>query len=387
MIYNLDDQEGDLLSLRYDQTVPFSRYMATHNLTHMTRYQIGTVYRRDNPSLKQKRFREFYQCDFDIAGNYDLMMADVECLDTLVSVFKSLDIGTFKVKVNHRKLIDGIFNLLHIEESKWRMVCSSIDKLDKMSWKDVRNELINEKDIDEKIVDRMEPYFTSIEGVDIGKCLEKLSKLVCSEGAFLNTQLLEAVKELQKLDLYLSALDARDCISFDSSLARGLDYYTGMIMEVVLVDNPYGLGSIAGGGRYNDLIGMFSKNQIPSVGFAIGIERIFEIYMEKRKQEQRLHTNTIKVLVAGAGKTSTSVMRYTLSKFLRDGGIPCQILMKESPSMKEQIEFAIGNQIPYMAVVGENEFKDRKLNLKIVETKDEIKGITWEDAVVYLKSN
>mmetsp|Transcript_10452 Transcript_10452/g.7345 ORF Transcript_10452/g.7345 Transcript_10452/m.7345 type:complete len:187 (+) Transcript_10452:1372-1932(+) len=138
LIYDLEDQGGELLSLRYDLTVPFARYVADKNLSSIKRFHIAKVYRRDQPQMNKGRFREFYQCDFDIAGLFSPMIADSEVLSVMIDILRNLDIGGFKVKLNHRKFLDAMIDLSGCEKRKFKSICSSIDKLDKEPWEKVR---------------------------------------------------------------------------------------------------------------------------------------------------------------------------------------------------------------------------------------------------------
>ena len=155
LIYDLEDQGGELLALRYDLTVPFARYMAEHNLPGLRRYHIAKVYRRDKPQMSKGRFREFYQCDFDIAGSYSPMLPDAEVLSVVVDILTSLDIGEFKVKLNHRKFLDAMVELAGCEKRKFKSICSSIDKLDKEPWEKVRLELIQQKGLTIEMTDKL----------------------------------------------------------------------------------------------------------------------------------------------------------------------------------------------------------------------------------------
>lgn len=144
LIYDLKDQGGEILSLRYDLTVPLARYLAMSKISSIKRYHIAKVYRRDNPSMTRGRYREFYQCDFDIAGAYDPMLADAECVKVVSEILSSLAVGEFVIKLNHRQLLDGIFETCGVPADKFRTICSSVDKLDKVN-------LFNEKDIFNKL--------------------------------------------------------------------------------------------------------------------------------------------------------------------------------------------------------------------------------------------
>lgn len=142
LIYDLQDQGGELLSLRYDLTVPFARYMAVHGGDQIKRYHIAKVYRRDNPAMTKGRFREFYQCDFDIAGNFGAMIPDAEIIKVVEEIFTKLQIGEFLIKINHRKLLTAYLDIAGVEEAQHKTICSSIDKLDKEPWEVVEAEMI-----------------------------------------------------------------------------------------------------------------------------------------------------------------------------------------------------------------------------------------------------
>jgi histidyl-tRNA synthetase len=277
LIYDLQDQGGELLSLRYDLTVPFARFMAVHNLPSIKRYHIGKVYRRDAPQMNKGRFREFYQCDFDIAGpSYGKMIPDAEVLKVVVEILSELDVGKFKIKVNHRKLLDATVSLSDIPDEKFKMVCSSVDKLDKEPWESVRKELL-EKGLNE---DQAEKLWSFVQLKDEPFAL--LEKLKLNELLLTNSKAKEALEEMEILFEYIDIMQITNNFIFDLSLARGLDYYTGLIYEAVLTDTDM-VGSIAGGGRYDDLLGMFSSKTIPAVGVSIGIERIFNILEDNLK--------------------------------------------------------------------------------------------------------
>lgn len=158
LIYDLEDQGGELLSLRYDLTVPFARYVAERGLSSIKRFHIAKVYRRDTPQMNKGRFREFYQCDFDIAGTYGLMIPDADLLSVVIDILKSLEIGSFIIKLNHRKFLDAMIQLAGCEQRKFKAICSSIDKLDKEPWSAVKDELINQKGLNEEMCSKLENF-------------------------------------------------------------------------------------------------------------------------------------------------------------------------------------------------------------------------------------
>ncbi|KAJ6297195.1 hypothetical protein OIU78_022844, partial [Salix suchowensis] len=227
LIYDLADQGGELCSLRYDLTVPFARYVAMNGITSFKRYQIAKVYRRDNPS--KGRYREFYQCDFDIAGQYEEMGPDFEIVKVLTELLDELNIGDYEVKLNHRKLLDGMLEICGVPPEKFRTICSSIDKLDKQSFEQVKKEMVEEKGLAVETADRIGTF---VKEKDSPK--ELLSKLKQEGSEFLQNA--SSSRALDELEILFDALERSKCIDkvvFDLSLARGLDYYTGVIFEAV----------------------------------------------------------------------------------------------------------------------------------------------------------
>ena len=353
LIYDLNDQGGELLSLRYDLTVPFARFMAVNNLPSIKRYHIGKVYRRDNPQMSRGRYREFYQCDFDIAGpNYGKMIPEADVIKVVAEILTQLPVGGFNIKLNHRLLLDAIVNLSGIKDDLYKTVCSSVDKLDKEEWATVKKELI-EKGITEEQSDKL---WSFVQLKDKPKVL--LEKLKSNNELQSNQKGKTALEEMGILFDYLEILDIDKYCTFDLSLARGLDYYTGLIYETVLTDTDK-VGSISGGGRYDNLVGMFSGKQIPAVGVSIGIERIFNILEEKYKDSPDIRSVETEVFVAVIGKNLTKE-RFKVLKDLWDNGIKAEILYNENPRMDKQMDYTINNKIPFMVFIGENELKENR---------------------------
>ena len=366
LIYDLNDQGGELLSLRYDLTVPFARYMATHNLTSLKRYHIGKVYRRDNPQMSKGRFREFFQCDFDIAGgNYGTMIPDAEVIKIVVEILTQLPIGNFNIKINHRLLLDSMVEICGIGNDKYKLVCSSIDKLDKEEWEQVRDELINVKGVTEEQADKLKNFVVL---KDKPKIL--LEKLLTMKEFLENEKGKKALDEMTLLIDYLQILEVEKYCTFDLSLARGLDYYTGLIYETVLTDTDE-VGSISGGGRYDNLIGMFSGKQIPAVGVSIGIERIFNILEKHYKNDDSLRSTYTEVLVCAAGKNLTKE-RFKIVNELWNNGINAEILYNENPRMDKQLDYGLNNKIPFLIFIGENELKENKVKIKCLANSQEL---------------
>jgi len=364
LIYDLEDQGGELLSLRYDLTVPFARYVALHNFPSIKRFHIAKVYRRDNPQMNKGRFREFYQCDFDIAGTYGLMIPDAEVLKVLIEILTNLNIGNFVVKLNHRKFLDAMVDLSGCEKRKFKAICSSVDKLDKEPWEKVREELINMKGLTTEMTDKLEKFVKLV-----GKPRELLQKLK-DEAIFQgHKEGEETIKEMDTLFTYLEAYNCLDKISFDFSLARGLDYYTGLIYEAVLTDTDR-VGSIAGGGRYDGLVGMFSSKPVPSVGVSIGIERVFAILEEKCKEDYTVRPTETQIFIAQLGKNLIEERMKILNELWAQG-IKAETLYQENPKSQRQLEFTLESGSPLILWLGETEVEQGVVKIKSLNKHEE----------------
>ncbi|XP_054698139.1 histidine--tRNA ligase, cytoplasmic-like isoform X3 [Grus americana] len=336
LIYELQDQGGELLALRYDLTVPFARYLAMNKITNMKRYHVAKVYRRDNPATTRGRYREFYQCDFDIAGQFDPMIPDAECLKIVHEILSDLQLGDFLIKVNDRRILNGVFAVCNIPESKFITTCSTVDKLDKMPWEEVRREMVGEKGLSPEAADRIGEYVQLHGGLDL------IERLLQDPKLSQNKLAKEGLGDMKLLFEYLTLFGIAGKISFDLSLARGLDYYTGVIFEAVLlqqendhVEEPVSVGSVAGGGRYDGLVGMFDPKgrKVPCVGVSIGIERIFSILEQRVKAE---------------------------------------MLYKKDPKLLKQLQYCEDMGIPFAAIVGEQELTDGVVKLRDVAMRQEV---------------
>uniref|UniRef100_A0A674CVA1 histidine--tRNA ligase n=1 Tax=Salmo trutta TaxID=8032 RepID=A0A674CVA1_SALTR len=204
LIYDLKDQGGELLSLRYDLTVPFARYLAMNKVTNIKRYHIAKVYRRDNPAMTRGRYREFYQCDFDIAGQYDPMIPDAECLKIVHEILSELELGDFRIKVNDRRILDGMFAVCGVPDDKFRTICSTVDKLDKMSWEDVRSEMVKEKGLSEEAADQIGQYVSLQGGMDLAERLLQDAKMSQSK------QACAGLTDMKQLFSYLQLFQVTD---------------------------------------------------------------------------------------------------------------------------------------------------------------------------------
>uniref|UniRef100_A0A0X3PID1 histidine--tRNA ligase n=1 Tax=Schistocephalus solidus TaxID=70667 RepID=A0A0X3PID1_SCHSO len=410
LIYNLEDQGGELLSLRYDLTVPFARYVAMNKIKSIKRFQIGKVYRRDQPAMNRGRFREFYQCDFDIAGDYGLMLPDSECLRIIYEVLTELDLGDFVIKVNHRRLLDGLFTACGVPAEKFTAACSSVDKLDKLPWEEVRKELVEEKGLPEAVVKLIGEYTQISGGMDV------LDRLAGDERLADNKTIQNTLPELRTLLDYCQALGIMDRLRLDLSLARGLDYYTGVIYEAVLTgfihnpitaavsaapaqaaEQPQGkkskrpaaadeiedagdtegaVGSVAGGGRYDNLVDLFCPgSRVPCVGLSFGIERLLAVseMLSKRnaagaKSVLRATETDVMVIVAHKGLI---VARLELCRLLWDAKIKAAFSHKNQPKILDQLQYCESTGIPIAVIIGDGELQRGVVKLRRISSRDE----------------
>ncbi|KAI7898520.1 histidyl-tRNA synthetase [Cokeromyces recurvatus] len=399
LIYDLADQGGEECSLRYDLTVPFARFVAMNGKEHQNikRYQIAKVYRRDQPAMTKGRMREFYQCDFDIAGVYDPMIPDSEILRILCEALTALDVGKFTVKLNHRKILDGIFEVCGVPVDNIRPISSAVDKLDKLPWADVKREMVEEKGLAEEAADKIGEYVKHKGGRDLLEKLKQDTVLMANKSAA------EGLKDMEILFDYLEIFEVMDKMSFDLSLARGLDYYTGIIYEAVteksappklaegivnrkkegtdeLDESTVGVGSIAAGGRYDNLVGMFSGTnkkgqpnlQIPCVGVSIGVERVFSILMSKQNPQQ-IKSNETEVYVIAVGDGLLKE-RMAIAKQLWDVGIKASYMFKNKPRLDKQFDVCEKDMIPLAIIIGKDELEKGQVRIKDMRSKNEAQG-------------
>lgn len=395
LIYDLADQGGELLSLRYDLTVPFARFLAMSSVGHIKRFHMAKVYRRDNPQLAKGRYREFYQCDFDIAGSYTPMVPDAEVITVAAEILTELKVGSFLIKLNHRKLLDAIFEISGVPSDKFRPICSAVDKLDKSPWAEVRKEMIEEKGLAAEVADRIGEFVLhSGEPKTLWEQLE--SRRVFGDHVAAGAAMQDLVRSLAPLaactDLcvqatlfvYLEAMGSLDRVSFDLSLARGLDYYTGVIYEIVLTDGSSQVGSIAAGGRYDSLVGMFSASgqQTPCVGVSIGVERVFTIIERLMAEDNSPKTSTTQVFIASIGAGFTAE-RMKVARLLWSANMSAEYSHLENPKFKKQLDEALERRIPFMIVFGEDEVARGVVKVKDMRTHEEVE-LALEGVVAHL---
>jgi histidyl-tRNA synthetase len=367
LIYDIADQGGELLALRYDLTVPFARYLAMHSTGNIKRFHMAKVYRRDQPNIARGRYREFYQCDFDIAGNFGLMVPDAEVLSVACEILSSLPIGEFEVKLNHRRLLDAILDICGCPAEKFRPICSAIDKLDKAPWEEVRREMIEEKGLAAAAADKIGTFVTFS-----GPPRQLWDQLTSERKFGDHADAAAAMAELDLLFTYMEAMDTLKFVSFDLSLARGLTYYTGLIYEAIVTDGTTKVGSIAAGGRYDGLVGMFSSSeeQTPCVGVSIGIERVFAL-MEARALAEGTHAAPrVAVYIASIGPDLLKT-RMIVARKLWDANIGAEYSSAPNPKLKPQLTEVLERGIPFMVIFGEDEVSKGMVKIKCIDTHTE----------------
>lgn len=341
--------------LRYDLTVPFARYVVM-NRNEITfpfkRFQIQPVWRADRP--QKGRYREFYQCDADVVGT-DSLVCELEILLMIKRVFAHLGISDYSIKINNRKILTGIAEVIG-ESGREGELCVAIDKLDKIGWTKVQEEL-QQRNFSQDAIEKLSPVIELAEG-NSSKFEVLKSYLVDSEVGMAGIEELEEV-----FDLLKQYGENESHVDFDVVLARGLSYYTGAIFEVKV--NNVSIGSVSGGGRYDNLTGVFGLEGVSGVGFSFGVDRIYDVMEELNLFPNQQADNT-KVLITYFDEEGFKYGLGLLGK-LRVAGISSE-LYPESAKIKKQFTYADKKQIPFVIVLGDNEIKEGKVALKNLET-------------------
>ncbi len=339
--------------LRYDLTVPFARYVVMHReelVFPFKRYQIQPVWRADRP--QKGRYREFYQCDADVVGS-DSLLNEVELMQIVDTVFSRFGIRVC-IKINNRKILTGIAELIG-EAEKIVDITVAIDKLDKIGLDNVNAEL-REKGISEEAISKLQPVIL-LEG-DNGEKLEKLRQLLASSATGL-----KGVEETAFILSTLDGLGLKNQVELDLTLARGLNYYTGAIFEVKALDVQ--MGSITGGGRYDNLTGVFGLAGVSGVGISFGADRIFDVLNQLDLYPKEASCGT-RLLFANFGEREAAYSMQVLAQ-VRKAGIRAEIY-PDCCKMKKQMGYANAKGIPYVALAGENEMAEGKVTLKDMVT-------------------
>ena len=362
-VYTLDsnDENKQKLFLRYDLTVPLARYVGMNGLRNFRRHQIGKVYRKDNAQIQKGRYREFYQCDFDIVGTDNNTFAyDLEMIDTINSLLEKL-LGTnmFKIKLNHKNIVLEMLTKSNVPIELHNTICSSLDKLDKKSWTDIQTEL-EQKLLDNKSINTIKMYYDKFSMCNSNN--EITYKMLVEEN------LLEG-NTLNNINIIMEFLKSTNCNHFvlDPFLIRGMDYYTGILFEALYIDNSIIESTILAGGRYDNMIEKFSNiDKVPAIGMSIGVERISLILNNKYTSKNPKY----QVYIASLGNINYVETMKICSDLRNENIVTCMSHMNNQ-SMRQHFNTVFKENIPIMIIFGENEYKNNTVTIKNITTKQQ----------------
>ncbi len=360
-IYRFMRGDNDL-ALRFDLTVPVARYVAEHfnELTFpFRRYHIGTVYRGERP--QKGRFREFYQCDIDIIGHDELSLVnDAEILSVIYTTFTNLGFHDFTVRINNRRVLTGLMQSVGLE-NRTVEILREIDKLDKIGTENVNKDLLEMGASPEQAARILE--FASIRG-ETQQVIGGLRDLGIDNPVF--SKGVDELEEVTRLTAFLG-VPLRN-FTIDLSIARGLDYYTGTVYETILNDHPE-FGSICSGGRYDNLAGQFTSQHLPGVGISVGLTRVYDQLREAGVIQPGPSTVTRVLVIPMVPDLQIPLQ---LASRLRQDGVPCEVYFTEA-KMKKKMSYASRLEIPYVAIIGEDELSQGYYSLKDMRTGEQLK--------------
>ena len=364
---------GDDLAMRFDLTVPLAKYVSKNYgelQFPFRRYQIGKVYRGERP--QKGRFREFYQADIDIIGDGELsIMNDAEIPSIIYTTFKSLGFDDFTIRINNRKILNGLFEYLNIVELSTEIM-RIIDKLEKIGKENVKLELLKLNIEEETVVKILE--FISISGNNEEK-IEALEKLNIKNEVFE-----KGLFELKEVVRYIRLFGVpEENFSIDLTIARGLDYYTGTVYETFL-DNYREIGSVCSGGRYDNLAENYTDKSLPGVGIAIGVTRLFDQLNDLKLIKIEKESISDVLVISTSDDVSECL---PIANTFRKEGINTEVYMNDK-KMKAKFKYADRLKIPYVAIIGEDELKENKVSLKNLVTGKQ-DTINIQEAVEILK--
>ena len=335
--------------LRYDLTVPFARFVVQHRSElqmPFKRYQMQPVWRADRP--QKGRYREFYQCDADVVGS-DSLLNEVELLELIDYVFHKLKVNV-STKLNNRKVLTGLGEMIG-HADKVVDITVAIDKLDKIGLDKVKEEL-RERGLGDEAIERLVPVL-ELKGTNAGKIARMRELLAGSETG------LRGLDEMETIVKAYEALPHSACLEVDLSLARGLNYYTGTIIEVKALDVE--IGSITGGGRYDNLTGVFGMEGLSGVGISLGADRIYDVLNTLGLYPQEVERG-VQVMFTNFGEEEAREAMGCVWR-LRDAGIPAMVY-PDNAKMKKQMQYANAKNVPYVAIIGSEELKEGVATVK-----------------------
>jgi len=350
------EKELSDLALRYDLTVPLARVVANHKNDlpkFFKRYQIQPVWRADRPA--RGRYREFYQCDVDAIGSSS-MIVEAELCAAVSEILRRLGFDDFIIRINHRDVLRGILNAVKIEKEKQSDALIALDKLDKIGKDGVLKEFA-QREINENAGVKLLDLFAALETAGNTNTISRLAEFTSEQGIGKG-----GLKELSQI-LEFTNLEN---IKIDASLARGLSYYTGTIMEINVPDLA---GSLGGGGRYDELIGMFGKEQIPACGFSLGLERILVVMEERGMFPKESETNSADALITIWNEESTGES-LKLAGELRQQELRV-LVYPEADKLGKQFKYGSAINVPFVCVLGETELAENKVTLKNMQTGEQ----------------
>ncbi len=369
---DVNDKELADLALRYDLTVPLARVVANYKNDlpkFFKRYQIQPVWRADRPA--RGRYREFYQCDVDAIGSKSVLV-EAELCSAVSEILQRLEFEDFVIRINHRELLIALLDDSEIPEGKYTDALVTIDKLDKIGREGVENELI-QRGISKKSAKALVIWFGILDWItepeELDKKfftnLEKYNEYILKKLS--KTPILyKSSEEIRRILSYIKNTLAQGKVKIDLSLARGLSYYTGAIFEINVPDLA---GSLGGGGRYDGLIGMFGKEEIPAVGFSLGLERILLIMDERGMFPEELQQNSADVMVTIWNEESIGES-LKLANELRSQDLRV-LVYPEADKLGKQFKYADSIKIPFVCVMGETELAENKVTLKNMQTGEQ----------------
>jgi histidyl-tRNA synthetase len=364
-IYRFTKGDTDL-SLRFDLTVPLAKYVAK-NFNDLSfpfrRYQIGKVYRGEK--TQRGRYREFYQCDIDIIDTESLdIINDAEIPSVIYNIFKKLDFGKFKIKINNRKVLSGFFKEIG-EEEKIAEILRIVDKLPKIGENNVRLTL-KDLNIEDEKINKIIDFLSAGKNNNIISYLRSYN----INNDIYNT----GVEELETVVKYMNAFGVPDeYYEIDLTIARGLDYYTGTVYETILTDYPE-IGSVCSGGRYENLAEYYTNKKLPGVGISIGLSRLFFILNEY--ELLKMNKESISEYLIIPMDNDITYAAEVATK-LRNNGINAEILFGDK-QLKKKLNYANKLKVPFVIIIGEEEIKNNTVTIKNMETGEQIEKSIYE---------
>ena len=378
-IYRFTDHGGRDVALRFDLTIPLARFIAEHiNELNFPfkRYHIAPVWRGEN--TQRGRYREFFQCDFDILGS-DSISSDIEILLVIQNGFKKIDAGDFIINVNSRKILDRILDK-YSEKEKYQDILREIDKTYKIGIDNVVKNLVEKIGLESS---KAENIITILglngENIENGICNNKIFTYL--ENLQTKLGVSEDIDRVISIFSLLNDLNLLDYFALNPAITRGLDYYTGIVFETFIKDRK-NFGSVCSGGRYDNLTSLYSKKEVTGIGGSFGLDRLLSL-MEDKGIVDKSRSYTDLIIFNMGNEYITDYQR--LGEYFRENGLNVEFFL-ENQKIANQFKFAESNSIKYCLIAGENEIKNNLYNLKYLKSKEEFKMITKEEIIKRVKS-